>query len=304
MNETGSYAPIAIFCYKRLDTLQSCIEFLKKNPESKFSNLIIYSDAPSEVYEYDQILQVREYLNKIVGFNEIRIVLREENLGVDYNIIEGICDMSKRYDKFIVIEDDLIVSADFLRFMNKMLINYDQDQKILTVSGFNYVKIPSRYIWDCYFVGRSNPWGWATWSNKIKNVDWSLAEKNGFLLNFQEYKKLNYWGSDLAFMLKNTLLGKIRAWDCRLDYFMFKNDLYTVYPVHNLVKNIGFNRSDASNTTGYNRYSTSFSKVELYRFKIPKFYPRNKIIDRRFIQKNSILSRIVTRMFKFFNIKN
>jgi len=298
------YSPIVLFCFKRLDTLIKCIDSLKSCPESNESDLIIYSDAARNEDEYIKVNEVRYYLKNISGFKSITIIEREINMGVDYNIINGIKEMVQKFDKFIIVEDDLVVNHQFLSFLNTSLNYYEHYNDIITVTGFNYVKVPLQYKWDCYFIRRSNPWGWATWSNKIKDVDWEILDKDLFLDSKVLQRKFNYLGSDLTRMLKNTINSKIRAWDIRLDYFMFKKNKMTIYPCKNLVLNIGFNRSDASNTIGYNRFKNNIEFYDNTNFKFPDFITNNKQIKYKFISRNSILNRIITKIFKFLNIYN
>lgn len=296
-------APIALFCFKRLENLVSCVESLRDCPESCATELIIFSDGPRSEEEKDKVNKIRAYCKKIKGFKSIRINHRKENLGVDYNIIQGIQEMSQEFESFIVVEDDLLVSNKFLRFMNMGLIHFRNFENVLTLSGFNYVQIPKNYIWDCYFAQRTNPWGWATWSYKIKEVDWDLANKDNFLLHPQAKKEFNVWGSDRSRMLRRTLQGEIRAWDIRLDYYQHKMDLLTSYSVKNLVVNIGFNSSDASNTTGYNRFKVKIENFTKYSFLFPDFILFNGLIKRRFIMKNSILNRLITFAYKKMRFK-
>jgi len=297
--------PIALFCFKRLDTLIACIESLKLCPEAIHKDLIIFSDASRNEDEQKKVDEVRSYIMNITGFKYIRINLREENLGVDYNIIRGIKEMAQEFESFIVLEDDLVVSSQFLRFMDAGLTHFKDFDKVLTLSAFNYVKIPKNYIWDCYFAGRTNPWGWATWSHKIKDVDWDLADKERFLSNLNEMKAFNAWGSDRTRMLRRTLIGDIRAWDIRLDYYQFKKDLVTAYSCKNLVINNGFNDPiDASNTIGYNRFKTKIKKYEVDNFKFPDFLPRNELIEQGYIVRNNLFNRIKTVIFKKLKIYN
>jgi hypothetical protein len=298
-------SPIALFCFKRIGTLIVCINSLKLCPEAIHTDLIIFSDAGRNEEEQEKVDEVRSYLNCISGFNSIRINLREENLGVDYNIIRGIQEMAQEFESFIVLEDDLEVSNQFLWFMDAGLTHFKDFDKVLTLSGFNCVKIPKNYVWDSYFAGRTNPWGWATWSHKIKDVDWDLSEKESFLFNIKEKKAFNSWGSDRSRMLRRTLIGEIKAWDIRLDYYQFKNDFITAYSCKNLIINNGFNDPiNASNTIGYNRFKTKFDKFESYNFKFPDFFPGNKLIEKRFIRKNNLFNRIKTVIFKKLNIFN
>lgn len=296
--------PIALFCFKRLDTLVKCIDSLKKCSEAIDTELIIFSDAGRNEEEQIRVNEVRSYLKEIQGFKSIQIHNRLENFGVDYNIIRGIEVMAELHEKFIIVEDDLLVSNQFLWFLNAGLTHFKDVDQVLTLSAFNYVKIPKKYIWDCYFAQRTNPWGWATWSHKIKEVDWDLAHTENFLRNPQEMKLFNAWGSDRTRMLRRVLQGEIRAWDIRLDYYQFKRDLFTSYSTKNLVINNGFNSEDASNTTGYNRFKVQFDSFDCLCFHYPDFLPLNPTIKSRYIGKNSIFNRIVTSIYKLLNINN
>lgn len=287
-----------------MDTLIICIDSLKKCPEATDTDLIIFSDACRNVEEQKIVNEIRAYLSEIRGFKSIQIHHRLENLGVDYNIIQGIQEMAELHEQFIVVEDDLVVSNQFLWFMNAGLTHFKDVDHVLTLSAFNYVKIPKRYIWDCYFAERTNPWGWATWSHKIKEVDWDMAEKQSFLSNPKEMKAFNVWGSDRTRMLRRTLIGEIRAWDIRLDYYQFKKNLLTAYSCKNLVINNGFNDSNASNTTGYNRFNVNLDSYDRLDIHYPDFIPVNPTIKRRYISKNSIFYRILTFAYKLLKIKN
>jgi hypothetical protein len=298
------FAPIALFCYKRIDTLVQCVESLKKCPEATFNDLIIFSDGARNEQDKQKVSDVRAYCKKLKGFKSVQINIRKQNLGVEYNIIQGIQEMAEKFQSFIVVEDDLEVSNQFLHFMNAGLNHFKDFEKVLTISAFNYVKIPQNYAYDCYFAQRTNPWGWATWSHKIKEMDWDLAITNNFLVNSTEKKAFNKWGSDRSRMLRRTLEGEIRAWDIRLDYYQHKNDLLTAYSTKNLAVNIGFNNEDASNTTGYNRFKVNHEKFDKYSFIFPEFILFNETIKKRFIMKNSLLNRIITFAFKKMNINN
>ena len=298
-------APIVLFCFKRIDTLQLCIHSLQQCPESKDTDLIIFSDTSTDDKTLVLVEKVRDYVKHIDGFKSVTRIYRPQNFGVDNNIIEGIKYMSETYHSFIVVEDDLIVSTSFLNYMNHALIYFERNQNIITISGTNFLKkIPKKYIYDFFIAGISNPWGWATWSNKIKNVDWNLASKEGALKVKVLREEFNWWASDRYRMLHRTIKGEIKAWDIRLDYYMFRFNLSTVYCMYNLVKNIGFNRFDASNTVGYNRYKKELdSRIpQNFRFTLQNIY--NKDIISEFKKANSISARIVTKLFKFIGYKN
>jgi GT2 family glycosyltransferase len=301
----SKFAPIILFTYKRLDTLQRCIASLQKCTESQESNLIIVCDFAAKESDIEKVNAVRHFLPTITGFKDIEIIERERNYGVDYNIIEGIQFMAGRYEQFIVVEDDLIVEPSFLRFLNCALDFYAKNTEVLSVSGFSFLnKIPENYIYDGYFAKRTSPWGWATWSDKIREVDWEMKDKEIFLYSNKMQKEFNEWGSDRSTMLINTIKGKVRAWDIRLDYHQFLNGSCTLYPVATLVENIGFGSKDASNTFGYNRFKTKLKLKNKDSITLPASVFLNKRISEDFISKNSLEQRVFTRIMKLINYKN
>jgi len=300
-----SLAPIVLFTYKRLDTLQQCINSIKKCPEAALSDLIIVSDHQATDKDSAKVATVRSFLPTITGFKSIEIIEREKNYGVDYNIIEGIKMMAARFPKFIVVEDDLVVQEGFLHFLNFSLDFYAKNLDVLTVTGFSFVdKIPINYAYDGYFAKRTCPWGWATWAHKIKDVDWEINDKYDFFKSPDIRNNFNKWGSDRSRMLTNTLMGKIRAWDIRLDFHQFKYDLCTLYPVASFVDNIGFGHVDASNTFGYNRFKTKLKYNKKDSFKLLESIQYDNRITKIFIWKNSLQQRIFTRIIKLIGYKN
>lgn len=302
-----SPSPIALFTYKRLDTLNQSLNSLKKCPEAPLSDLIIIADYPATDKDVDKVESVRKFLTTITGFKSIEIIEREKNYGVDYNIIEGIKMMAARFPQFIVVEDDLVVKKEFLSFLNKALNKYKNQEKVISVSAFSYLNnIPKDYLFDVYFAKRTNPWGWATWSNKINAVDWELSDKEEFIINTKIQNKFNEWGSDRSRMLIKTIQNKIKAWDIRLDYDQFKNNTTTVYPTISLVENIGFGNEDASNTFGYNRFKTkkTANQIDINQIRFSEVIIYNNKICKEFINKNSVAQRIITKVMKAIKYKN
>jgi len=289
-------APIIFFTYKRLESIIKTIDSLKTCSLASESILRIYSDGAKNVEDKHLVEQVREYLHSINGFKEVIVVERENNMGVDFNIIEGIKEASILFEKFIIVEDDLILSSNFLEFMNQALLKYEKSPTIISISGFSFVNnIPNNYNYDVYFTKRSWSWGWATWSSKVKDIDWRVSDFHIIENNKALQYKFNRGGSDLYNMLRKTMQGKIRAWDVRFFYHQFKNNYITVYPTISKTINIGFG-DNATNTFGYNRYKTTLDTSNSKIFKFCDHIFQNTTINKQFIQKNSLLNRIKTRL--------
>jgi len=293
-------SPIVIFCYKRLDTLKLSIESLLKCKEAQDTDVFVFSDAAAKQEDFFLVEEVRTFIHSIEGFKSVSINKRNFNHGIDNNIIEGLKEMSNKYESFIIVEDDIVVNPSFLTFMNLSLSYYNTNKKILSISGFSYVKkIPSNYAFDIYYTQRINAWGWATWSDRIKSVDWNLKNISKSFNKFPNYFKFNDWGSDRSNMLLKTIKGKIRTWDIRLDYHQFINNQFSIYPIISLCNNIGFQSFNATNTFGYNRYEIEFSDKKQVFWKLSSEIFIDKSIKKEFVQKNSIPQRLKTKLINF-----
>ncbi|HOV15545.1 MAG TPA: glycosyltransferase [Spirochaetota bacterium] len=202
-----SLAPIALFTYNRLDHTRLTIEYLLKNEYASDSDLIIYSDGPKNEQAVEKVNVVRNYLKTITGFKSITIVERDANFGLAKSIITGVTEIVNRFGKIIVMEDDLVTSPYFLKYMNESLDYYEKEDKVISIHGYVYpvrAKLP-----ETFFLVEADCWGWATWKR-----GWGLFESNGRkLLNTLKekklFKKFNYNNTyNYIKMLKDQIAGK------------------------------------------------------------------------------------------------
>lgn len=237
-------APIVLFVYSRIWHTKQTVESLRKNKLAKDSELFIFSDGPKENNKVkNDVEKVREYIKTIDGFKHITIVEREKNYGLANSIISGVTEIVNKYGKIIVLEDDLIVSIAFLGYMNYYLNFYKDEQKVFSITGFNYpynlLHIPKDYDYSIYFNYRCMSWSWATWVDRWNSVDWFIKDYNKFKNDRKAQKLFNRGGDDLTNMLRLQIEGKIDSWAIRWCYAHFINNAYCVYPVKSLVNNIG-----------------------------------------------------------------
>jgi hypothetical protein len=250
-------APIVLFVYSRLEHTKKTVEALKENSLAKKSDLIIFSDAPKNEKAKKSVEEVRKYIHSIKnGFKSIKIVERKENFGLANSIIDGVTKIVNKYDRIIVLEDDLVTSKYFLNFMNDSLQFYENESKVISISGYIY---PISGLPQTFFLKGADCWGWATWKR-----GWRLFEKNGKkLLKQIETKKLNDefdFNNSYPFtqMLKDQVEGKNNSWAVRWYASAFLKNKLTLYPGKSFVQNIG---NDSSGV--HNKSKTSWLDVTL-----------------------------------------
>lgn len=253
-------SPIVLFTYKRLQTLKQTVEALKANALAMHSDLYVYSDGAKSFNDEISIAEVREYLKTISGFNTITIHESPINKGLASSIIDGVTEVINQRSKVIVLEDDLIVSQNFLAFMNEALDFYENNNKVFSVSGYGLkVAIPKNYNYDVYLTPRGMSWGWASWKDRWENVDWEVKDYADFKISKTRKREFATGGTDLCEMLQKQMEQKIDSWAIRWTYNQYKNKQLTVFPVLSKVLNIGFD-AYATHTNAFNRFDTLFDK--------------------------------------------
>lgn len=236
-------APIVLFTYNRLEETKQTLDNLKKCKLANKSNIYIYSDGAKTEDKKSEVLEIREFLSSITGFKNIELICSDTNKGLAKSIIKGVTEVLDRYGKVIVLEDDLIVSEDFLEYMNSSLETYENREDIWSISGYGPdINIPENYKENIYLTLRGCSWGWATWDNRWKDVDWEVRNFHSLKKNKVKINQFNISGNDMFKMLELQMMKKINSWAIRWCYSQFEMNKYTVYPVKSKVKNIGFGK--------------------------------------------------------------
>ncbi len=241
------YAPVAVFGYSRDDKLERCLEALEKNPLVDKTDLFLFLDGEKGELDHEKVERVRHLAyqyQKKSKFNKVIITAQTKNLGLANSIIGGVTRVINEYQKIIVVEDDLIVSEDFLAYMNKGLDYYEDMKEYGSVSAYTYPLPELRnYNKDIYVTHKGECQGWGTWCDRWNEVDWSLSDFDSYLHDKEKRKAFDAIEKGLDQMLIAQQAGKVDSWAVRWCYHLFVHELLTVYPRVSRVWNIGFDGS-------------------------------------------------------------
>lgn len=295
-----SLSPIILFVYKRLWHTRQTIQSLQKNKLAEESDLYIFSDGPKRPSEKDQVDEVRNYINSITGFKEVIIRQSDINLGLANSVISGISKVIREHKKVIILEDDLIISPNFLKFMNESLNFYEDNQKIFSISGYSFpIKIPFDYTKDIYILPRSSSWGWGTWSNRWKIVDWDVKDYQTFLNDKNIQRLFNLAGDDLSPMLKAQMNSQIDSWAIKWAYAHFKEKAYCLFPIRSKILNIGTDKSGTHFKTKVKKYDTKLDNGNVEEWFSNDINPNEEILEEiRRITRLSLIRKIIN-YFKY-----
>lgn len=240
-------APIALFVYNRPWHTEQTLHALMQNELADKSILYIYADGPKENANeetLEKIARTRECIKTMQWCKEVVIIEREINLGLANSIVNGVTEIVNKHGKVIVLEDDLVTSAGFLKYMNDALCLYAKDDKVGCIHGWNYDLDTTDYDESTFFLRGSDCWGWATWKGA-----WDIFNPDGaILLNAIQSKKILFefdrkGTHPFVEMLKAQVDGKNDSWAIRWYASIFIADKYCLQPARSIVKNIGFDGS-------------------------------------------------------------
>jgi len=297
-------APIVLFVYNRPEHTRLTIEALKKNDLATESDLFIYSDSAKTELDNFNVSEVRNYIKGVSGFKSLKIIERSSNLGLAKSVISGVSDIINEYGRIIVLEDDLITSAQFLKYMNNMLNVYKKEQYIYSICGYNHpqslMKIPQKYKFDIYLNPRAGSWSWATWKDRWQKADWDVSNYEEFLKDKSLQKAFNFGGEDMSSMLIKQMDGELDSWAIRWCYTLFKYNAFCVYPRISYVNNIGHDGSGVHcGKSKVNRYENCYLNMNSDLI-LPDVIVLDKKVMKNFqkVYKKNIIRKVIYKLVK------
>ncbi len=275
--------PVVVVVFNRLalaEKMLRCLEQIK--PEKLF---VISDGAREQVQgEKEKVEQVRALFRDVSWPCRIYRNYSEENMGCDNRIPTGLDWVFGQVEQAVILEDDCIPSSLFFRYAQEMLARYQDDPRVMMVSGSNHA-VGYAIRNSCCFTARVYTWGWATWRRAWLHYqdgrsEWERIQKNGTLSEIYPLRTRYYVKRELNYYFNR---GK-----CPWDYLwwiscMGASGLCAV-PKVNLITNEGFG-ADATHTQNRGNYTG-----ETYSMDFPLDFPEKVERDREFDRYDSGLN--------------
>jgi hypothetical protein len=165
------------------------------------------------------------------------------NLGQQSRVSSGIDRTFEAVDRAIILEDDCLPHPTFFRWCEELLERYEDDERIMHISGSQLLPQPPDNGASYYFSRYVHVWGWASWRRAWRLydddlTDWhSKAEEDREVQlrqMFAEESERRYW----RYVWNNS--EEIDTWDTLWSYAVQSRGLSAVNPTRNLISNIGF----------------------------------------------------------------
>ena len=278
-------APVIVFNYNRPEHSLRTWEALAKNQFAPDTVLYLFCDGPKDVTSegvneltnervrknralvHEVQSQAHQYAIDAVKdgkFKAVHVVCAEINKGLANSIIGGVTEVIAKHGRVIVLEDDLLTSPYFLKYMNTALDKYESYPSVFTISAnrppVKKMTIPADYEYDVFVSLRPFSTGWATWQDKWERIDWSLDYLEDFLKHPEQIRAFNRGGEDLTDMMLLQRDGKIDSWAIRYAFQHFKHHAVAILPCVPYVDNIGF---DGTGTHSWNNETDFRNNVSI-----------------------------------------
>jgi hypothetical protein len=238
----SSQAPIALFVYNRPLHTRRTIEALRANVGADRSDLFVFSDSAANDAAIAGVAEVRRQLRSVDGFRSVAIIERERNFGLARSIIDGVTRLCDERGRAIVVEDDLLTSRWFLKYLNDGLDTYADDHEVASIHA--YLPPLARLPEGNFFMYGTDCWGWATWQRAWQGFIADGEELLRRLAGHPRRRYFDYLGNwPHTTMLKGYLAGRNNSWAIRWHASMFLEGRLTLHPGRTLVNNIGLDGS-------------------------------------------------------------
>ncbi|WP_249025808.1 methyltransferase type 11 [Mycobacterium europaeum] len=248
--------PVIFIIFNRPETTRQVFETIRV---AKPSKLLVVADGPrpNRGGEAERCSAARAIIDEVDWDCEVHRNFSETNLGCRLRVSSGIEWAFDLVDKAIILEDDCVASPSFFTYCADLLIRYENDERVMMVSGNNFLFGHMRPGASYYFSRYPHVWGWATWRRAWAKYDLSMThwpeirERKLFDQYFPNASERYHWESLFQYVYE----GNIDTWDYQWVYSIWANSGLSIAPARNLVRNIGFG-SAATHTTGDTVYSS------------------------------------------------
>ena len=234
----SNLAPVVLFVYNRPWHTRQTLEALSKNELANESELYVFADGPklsASEEELSKIDEVRKIVKEKKWCKSVVLIESDTNRGIEESEIEGVTKIVNQNGKIIVLEDDIITSKYFLKYMNQGLEVYKDISNVYSINGYMYPINTNLY--NSVLLPFPCSWGWATWKEKWSEFELEMKNRDFIQSNIFIKNRFNIANSNHHSIINSN------TWDIRWMYTLFVRNGLGLSPSKSLTSNIGFDGS-------------------------------------------------------------
>lgn len=251
MKESLVDVSVLLVFFTRHEQFKKVFEQVRK---ARPSRLFLYQDGPRIGREEDivNIEKCRAIVENIDWNCEVHRLYQEKNYGCDPSGYIAQTWAFSQTDKCIVVEDDDVPAVSFFSFCKELLDKYENDQRVMLITGLNVDEITEYCPYDYFFTSTTFTVGcWASWSRVINMWDneYKILDEEYELKLVNEKIKRNSFANDFMDSCINHKKSEIPHFETIMILSQYLNSGLTIIPKKNMVLNIGLT-GDATHTQG------------------------------------------------------
>jgi len=267
--------PIIFIIFNRPDTTARVFEAIRA---ARPQRLLVVADGARTTRqgESEKCAATRAVIDSVDWDCDVHKDYSDSNLGCRKRVASGITWAFGIVDRAVILEDDCVPTPSFFRYSTEMLDRYEDDKRIMMVSGDNHLFGQNETNDSYYFSRYAHCWGWATWKrawdrNDLEMTQWpEIRRRRLFDQYFWKSSERYYWNSLFHYVFD----GNIDTWDYQWVYSIWANGGVSIVPQRNLVRNIGFH-AEATHTRGDSVYAS----LDAEALDFPLVHPRTVIVS-------------------------
>ncbi len=275
-------APVVFLIFNRPDVTERVFtEIARARPQT----LLVVADGPRPDHREDaeKCAAARAIIDRVDWPCEVLKNYSDLNLGCARRPASGLQWVFDQVEEAIILEDDCLPHPTFFFFCDDLLKKYRDDERIMHISGNNWLfgqkQIPYSYLFSRYSLS----WGWASWRRAFRHYDpeittWPALRNTSWLSDvLGDPRAVEYWKQ--LFDLTYASIDNVNTWDFQWLFAIWAHGGFSILPNINLVCNIGFGEG-ATHTRATNRLSNLSRCEMLFPLKHPPCIVRDSHADR------------------------
>jgi len=240
---------VAFIIFRRPDTTARVFDRIR---QARPPRLYIIADGPrpDKPDEAEAVAATRAVVadDNINWNSEVTRIYSEVNLGCRERVISGLDAVFDLEEDAIILEDDTLPHNEFFEYCSELLDRFRAIEKVGHIGGNNFLSSRVHFKHSYRFSRQSHIWGWATWRRcwlafRANPSKWASELMKCGRRSFCTEQEFHYWER----LIKASTNDFSQSWGYSWHFFQRSNELLSVYPKVNLVKNIGFG-NDATHT--------------------------------------------------------
>ena len=235
-------APVVVTVFDRPGHLQRCLKSLAENPAAARTPVFLGIDGPADkngMARFREVLAVANRFKSGNYFASLELVVSDFNIGSKANSRQIFAVCRKHYDRFIRLEDDVIVGKYFLEFMNDGLSEYEASEEVFAICGHVDLQERDRHVGP-FLKGSFAPYGYASWFTQTDRVESeSVARQVKGIISNRERLRAFFEEHESGGILPLIAFGDKKPGDFQKLFFIKEHSMYCLFPPASLAEHTG-----------------------------------------------------------------